>query len=210
MIPANSRYRGLGRHRRLSPRRRHRLEKLRPAGVLRPARLSRRRPARGRSQVRCATDIFLRLRSTATAHDIAWFEYASYLAASSLRRVLEAVRVGATDFEMLSASAYDGFPLSVHMTLKTGDNRISLASARGERACLGDRFSCGIGLRGANCCRVGWIARRAADLPAAARDYAEAYAGPYLQAMAAWFSALHLESTGADLHDAIQTGSPSF
>lgn len=160
--------------------------------------------------VTCATKIVLDLRQTATALDIAWFEYANHLASSCMRRVLCAAREGATDFEMLAASGYDGFPLSVHMTLKTGNNRISLASARGERARLGDRFSCGIGFRGANCCRVGWIAHDAPELPPAARDYVEAYAGPYLEAMAAWFSALRLDATGADLHEAIQSRFPVF
>jgi hypothetical protein len=89
------------------------------------------------------------------------------------------------------------------MTLKCGANRVSLASARGERVVRGGRFSCGISYWGANCCRAGWVAEGPGDLPAEARDYIEAFASPYFDAMAAWFQRLRIGVAGGELHRAI-------
>ena len=58
--------------------------------------------------------------------------------------------------------------------------------ARGERARTGDRFSCGLGFYGANCCRCGWVAESAEHAP----DGVEDFALRYFEAMAAWFGLL--------------------
>jgi Xaa-Pro aminopeptidase len=148
------------------------------------------------------------LRATASATDIAFFEWTNTLASEGMKRVLRAIRPGALDFELLEEARYNGVPLGCHMTLKCGANRVSLASARGERAERGGRFSCGICYWGANVCRCGWVAESEADLPPEARDYVEAFAGPYFDAMAAWFAALRIGSTGGALHDAIHARLP--
>jgi hypothetical protein len=43
------------------------------------------------------------------------------------------------------------------------------------------------------------VAESADDLPAAARDYVEAFAGPYFEAMAEWFAHLRLGTSGGAL-----------
>jgi hypothetical protein len=145
------------------------------------------------------------LRTWASAEDIVWFEWTGVLASEAMKRVLLGVREGATDFSMLQAAGHNGVPLSIHMTLKTGDNRISLASARGETARAGDRFSCGIGYWGANCCRCGWVAQSAEQAPAGVEEFALRY----FDAMAAWFEALRIGASGDDLHRAIHDRLPA-
>lgn len=147
-------------------------------------------------------------RQTAAPQEIAFFEWTNTLASDGMARVLRAIRPGARDHDLLAEARYPGVPLSAHMTLKCGSNRVSLASARGERVVKGGRFSCGIAYWGANCCRCGWVAEGSADLPAEAAGYVERFAGPYFEAMAAWFDALRIGSTGAALHDAIHTRLP--
>jgi Xaa-Pro aminopeptidase len=149
--------------------------------------------------VRDFTRALIDLRTWASPEDIAYFEWSGMLASEAMKRVLASVREGASDFEMLEAARHNGAPLSIHMTLKTGTNRISLASARGERARIGDRWSCGIGYWGANCCRCGWVARNASDAP----DGVEEFALRYFEAMGAWFGALRIGATGNELHRAI-------
>jgi hypothetical protein len=56
---------------------------------------------------------------------------------------------------------------------------------------------------GANCCRAGWIARSQRELPATARDYVGAFAGPFFAAMGAWFGELRIGVSGDRLHRAI-------
>jgi hypothetical protein len=89
------------------------------------------------------------------------------------------------------------------MTLKCGSNRVSLASARGERVVRGGRLSCGICYWGANCCRAGWVVEGPEELDEAARDYVDAFAGPYMDAMTEWFGKLRVGVCGAELHNAI-------
>lgn len=151
----------------------------------------------------------LELRQRAAPQEIAFFEWTNTLASDGMARVLKAIRPGALDYELLAEARYLGVPLSAHMTLKCGANRVSLASARGERVVRGGRFSCGIAYWGANCCRCGWVAENPADLPPEAEGYVERFAGPYFQAMAAWFEALRIGTAGAALHDAIHSRLPS-
>jgi Xaa-Pro aminopeptidase len=143
------------------------------------------------------------LRTTASAGEIAFFEWTNMLASDGMKAVLRALRPGAVDYDLLREARYCGLPLACHMTLKCGGNRVSLASARGERLERGGRFSCGIAYWGANVCRCGWVAEGPEDLPEAARGYVDEFAGPYFAAMGAWFAALRIGSTGGALHEAI-------
>jgi Xaa-Pro aminopeptidase len=145
------------------------------------------------------------LRTAAAAEEIVFFEWTGTLASDGMRRVVEAVEPGALDHDLLKRVEYNGAPLGCHTTLKCGGNRVSLASARGERVVRGGRFSCGICYWGANCCRAGWVAEGPADLPDVARGYVEAFAGPYMDAMAAWFERLRIGAPGGELHDAIHS-----
>jgi Xaa-Pro aminopeptidase len=143
------------------------------------------------------------LRTVATAEEIVYFEWTGTLASDGMRRVLEAVEPGAVDHDLLKRAEYNGVPAGCHMTLKCGSNRVSLASARGEQVVRGGRLSCGICYWGANCCRAGWVVEGPEELDEAARDYVDAFAGPYMDAMAAWFGKLRVGARGAELHDAI-------
>ncbi|MBL0159382.1 MAG: M24 family metallopeptidase [Bryobacterales bacterium] len=149
------------------------------------------------------------LRTVATPEEIAFFEWTNTLASEGMKRVLAAIQPGARDYDLLEHARYNGVPLSAHMTLKCGANRVSLASARGERVTRGGRFSCGIAYWGANCCRCGWVAEGPADLPPEAQGYAEHFAGPYFAAMAAWFQSLHIGAPGSALHHAIHSRLPA-
>jgi Xaa-Pro aminopeptidase len=160
------------------------------------------------NQTALLTDPASGLRLIASAHDLALFEFHATLAGDGMRRVLDALKPGVSDFELLEQVRYPGVPLNCRMTLKCGANRLSLASARGERLERGGRFSCGIGYWGANCCRAGWAAESPADLPAGARDYLDMFAGPYFDAMAAWLETLAIGATGGALHAAVHSRLP--
>ncbi len=164
--------------------------------------------AAGYENVVNATRLLIELRQEAAPQEIAFFEWTQTLASEGMKRVLRSIRSGAMDYELLEEARYNGVPLACHMTLKCGRNRASLASACGERVVRGGRFSCGICYWGANCCRCGWVAESAADLPEAARGYVEEFAGPYFEAMGAWFEALRIGATGGDLWRAIHERLP--
>ena len=145
------------------------------------------------------------LRTFATAKDIAWFEYSNILASEGMRRVLQGVREGITDHELVALAGFNGFPQGCHWGLKTGAKRISLASPNGSRVVKGYPLSGNVCYRGSNCCRSGWVAAGPQDLPEPARDYAGAFAGPYFSAMGAWFAALKVDAPAGDLDAAIRS-----
>lgn len=152
------------------------------------------------------------LRTFSTATDIAFCEASNVVASEGLRSMIaklpEAVRGGWTDFELAAHAGYQGLPQGCHWTLKTGKNRTSLSSANGSIVERGQPLSTNICYWGSNCCRAGWVAESAADLPAEARDYVEAYVGPYFAAMAGWFERLRIGTPGGELESWITSQLP--
>jgi len=149
------------------------------------------------SLVTDATEIFQHsgtgLRSFCTASEIAAFEHSNILASNGMSRMIRAIRIGMTDHELAEHMGFNGMPHSCHWTVKTGPHRISLASASGAVVERGQPLSANIGLRGANCCRVGFVAEDERDAPT---GYVEQFVGPYVAAMGEWFSMLRIGVLG--------------
>jgi hypothetical protein len=158
----------------------------------------------GRESVVNATDLLMHpdhgLRTFCSPSEIAYFEYTSVLASDGMRRLLFGVREGMRDHELAELVRWNGEPLSCHMTLVTGDNRErGLSGPIGARVRRGDPLATNLAYWGSNVCRAGWVAEGPEDLPAPARDYVEAFAGPYFDVMAEWFSLLRLGMPGGRL-----------
>ena len=150
-----------------------------------------------------AADLFidphLGLRTFATAREIAWYEYVNVLASEGMKRMIRNIREGMTDHELAAYLGYNGLPMGCHWGLKTGPNRISLASPHGAVVARGNPLSANVCFWGGNCCRAAWVAESAADLPLEARDYVEAFAGPYFEAMVEWFGMLRIGMPGGEI-----------
>ena len=158
----------------------------------------------GREAVVNATALMMHpgygLRAKCSPLEIAQFEYANILASEGMKRMLFGLRTGMTDNELASRIGYGGEPFSCHMTLVTEANRkLGLSSPVGARIGLGSPLATNIAYWGSNICRAGWVANSAEDLAPAARDYVEAFAGPYFAAMAEWFQLLKIGTPGGKL-----------
>ncbi|NUB44723.1 M24 family metallopeptidase [Fertoebacter nigrum] len=144
------------------------------------------------SRVENATDLLMHpghgLRCTVDADEIARLEFANHMAATALRRMVFAFRDGMVDFDAYRAAQVGGLPLGCHPTFATGARaEQGLSGPTGEVLRRGNAISFNICHWGANICRAGWLAETEADLPAAARDYLGAFAGPYVAALSDWF-----------------------
>jgi hypothetical protein len=152
-----------------------------------------------------ATDLLINpndgLKTYCSANDIAWFEYTNVLASEGVRRMLFGMREGMTDHDVIKFSEFNGVPLGCHMTVKTGKNRIGLTSPIGETLRRGQGISVNISYWGCNICRVGWLAFSEADLPPAAQDYVQNFAGPYFEAMSQWFAYLKIDADAAEIYE---------
>ncbi len=156
----------------------------------------------GRENVTNATAILMHpdsgLRTFCSPAEIAYFEYANVLASQGMSRMVFGVRVGMTDHELAKLAGYNGVPLGCHMTLATGDLP-GLSGPVGRTLQRGIPLSTNLCYWGSNCCRAGWVASSADDLPPDARDYVEAFAGPYFEVMSEWFGLLRIGTPGGEL-----------
>jgi Xaa-Pro aminopeptidase len=162
----------------------------------------------GRDAVVNATALLMHpghgLRTRCSASEIAFFEYTSVQASEGLKRMLFGLRPGMTDNELAGLSGYNGEPFSCHMTLVTEANRnLGLSGPVGSVIRLGSPLATNIAYWGSNICRAGWVARSAEDLLPAARDYVDAFAGPYFEVMAEWFRLLRIGARGGKLAELI-------
>jgi Xaa-Pro aminopeptidase len=158
----------------------------------------------GREAVVNATALMMHphigLRTRCSPSEIAFFEYTSVLASEGMKRMLFGLRPGMTDNELAELSGYNGDALSTHMTLVTEANRnLGLSGPVGARIALGSPLATNIAYWGCNVCRAGWVAQSAEDLVPAARDYVDAFAGPYFEVMAQWFGLLKIGTPGGKL-----------
>lgn len=155
----------------------------------------------GSSHVTNATALFMNprdgLRAICSAEEIAYFEYTNVLASEGLTRMLHGLREGMTDFAVVQLAGINGVPLSCHVTFATGANRaLGLTGPTGEIIRRGEPLSANLAYWGSNSCRAGWIATTAQDLPTAAQDYVENFAGPYFAIMAEWFALMRIGTPG--------------
>jgi hypothetical protein len=167
----------------------------------------------GREHVVNATDIFMHpdygLRTFCSPAEIAYFEYTNVLASEGMKRVLFGLREGMLDYDVVRLYGYNGEPLGCHPTMVTGANQDRpLGGPVGAVIRRGEPMATNICYWGSNCCRAGWIAWSPRDLPPAAQDYVEQFAGPYVEAMAAWFGLLTIGRRGDDLARAIDERLP--
>ncbi|MDP3525248.1 MAG: M24 family metallopeptidase [Hoeflea sp.] len=140
------------------------------------------------------------LRTIADADDIALFEHANSVVSQSVRAMIFAMRDGISDFDVVKAAGLNGMALGCHPTFCTGETAaLGLAGPSGAILRRGQPLSFNLCVWRANCCRAGWLARDAGDLPHAAQDYVETFAGPYVQALDRWFSMMRPGVPGGDV-----------
>lgn len=140
------------------------------------------------------------LRTYADADDIAQFEYANSVVSRAMRAMIFAMKDGITDFEAYAAAGMNGLPLGCHSTFCTGPTAaLGLSGPMGNVLRRGAPLSANLCIWRANCCRAAWLASSAADLPEDARDYVEAFAGPYALALDRWFSMMRPGVVGGDV-----------
>jgi Xaa-Pro aminopeptidase len=161
-----------------------------------------------------ATALFMHpgtgLRSLVTVDEIARLEFANHMAAAAVRRMAFAFREGMSDFAAVEAGAIGGLPLGCHVTFATGTKPFGLSGPTGERLERGRTLSFNVCHWGANVCRAGWVAEGPEDLPTEARDYVEAFVGPYLEAMNLWCGLMRPGIPGGEVQAAMDAALPGF
>ena len=153
------------------------------------------------------------LRVVNEVEQLACFEWAACQTSDGVRRLLAGLRPGMTEQEAVRLLRWNGAPLSCHLMLTAGPRASLGLLSPGDRVIQrGDRLTTAFGIWGALNCRAGFVVEDAAELPAAIRDYVERLVGPYFEAIAEWYAALHVGQTGGALQAIIdrRLGDPFF
>jgi hypothetical protein len=153
------------------------------------------------------------LRVVNEVEQLAALEWAACQTSDGVRRLLTGLQPGMTEREAVRLLRWDGTPLSCHLMLTAGPRASLGLLSPGDRPIeRGDRFTTAFGIWGALTCRAGFVVEDAAELPAAIRDYVDRLVGPYFEAVAEWYEALHVGQTGGLLQAIIdrQLGDPFF
>lgn len=144
---------------------------------------------------------------------LAAFEYAACQTSQGIRQLLTSLTPGMREYELARLLGWSGSPLSCHLMLAAGPRAsLGLVSPGDRRVERGDRFTVAFGIWGALNCRAGFVVEDCRELPSNIRDYSERLVGPYFEAVAEWYSALHVGQTGATLQAIIdrRLGDPFF
>jgi hypothetical protein len=153
------------------------------------------------------------LRVINEVEQLAAFEYAACQTSQGLRRLVFGLRPGMTEREAVRLLDWNGMPLSCHLMLSAGPRAALGLLSPGDRPIgRGDPFTVAFGIWGALNCRAGFVTEDAAGLPREIGDYVDRLVGPYFEAVAAWYEALHVGQTGGALQAIIDRhlGDPFF
>ena len=137
------------------------------------------------------------LRAIVDADQIALNEWGAARASQAVRRIVEAVRLGATELEAAGAMGYAGEVLTAHVMLATGDSGrdvIGLRSPGGRVVKAGDGIAAAVGYWGGLSARAGLIAEHDAAFLKTATAYFEG--------LSAWYDAADIGVTGGAIFDA--------
>ncbi len=156
-----------------------------------------------------AADLFMSaadgLRVINEVGQLAWFEHAACSTSNGVRRLLHGLEPGMREREAVGLLGWNGTPLSCHLMLTAGDRAtLGLLSPGDRRISRGDRFTVAFGIWGALNCRAGFVVGDAGELPSGIGDYVERLVGPYFEAIAEWYGALHVGQTGGALFEIVR------
>src|ERR1035437_8235647 len=152
-------------------------------------------------------------RVISEVEQLAAFEFAACQTSDGVRGVLTGLRPGMTESEAVRLLRWNGMPLSCHLMLSAGPRAsLGMLSPGDRKIERGDPFTVAFGVWGALNCRAGFVVAGADELPGGIADYVGRLVGPYFEAIAEWYAALHVGQTGGVLQQIIdrRIGDPFF
>lgn len=153
------------------------------------------------------------LRTVAEIDQLASLEFASSQTSEGVRNLIFNLTPGISESEAVRLLRWDGTPLSCHLMLTAGPRAtLGLLSPGDRRLERGDRFTTAFGVWGALTCRAGFLVEGPGELLPGIADYVDRLVGPYFEAVAEWYEALHVGQTAGALYEIVRRhiGDPFF
>ena len=140
------------------------------------------------------------LRAEVEIEELARFEFLATHGSESVKRVVFGLKPGMTEFEAASLMQPLGYPLCCHPMLSTGERaRFGVGSPSDAVIERGAMFTTAFGYQGSLTARAGFVVESADELPADARDYADAFVARYWEAAAEWYETIGIGVIGGEL-----------
>lgn len=140
------------------------------------------------------------LRSVSNADQIAAFEWAAARASRAVLSIVRAAEPGTSELAAVAAMGYEGDPLSAHVMFASGPEvAVGLRSPTDRVLELGDAATTAVGFWGGLSCRAGLVDEARPTPEGHAADYLERLAIPYWRAIAGWYEAVTLGTTGGEI-----------
>ncbi len=134
------------------------------------------------------------LRSTASASQIAQFEWGASRASRGVMSIVRDSRPGMTEYDLAALLRYAGEPMSTHLIIASSSSKLNgLRSASDRTVSEGDAVVAGVGYWGGLCARAGLMT---ASPPA---EFMSELVEPYFAAVAAWWSNVAIGVTAGEL-----------
>jgi len=140
------------------------------------------------------------LRSQIEIEELARFEFLATHSSESVKRVIFGLKPGMTEFEAASLMLPLGYPVCCHPMLSTGERaRFGLGSPSDTVIERGAMFTTAFGYQGSLTARAGFVVESADELPAGAKDYADAFVARYWEAAAEWYETIGIGVSGGEI-----------
>jgi Xaa-Pro aminopeptidase len=156
-----------------------------------------------------ASDIFMDvahgLRHHNCLEELVRFEWASTRTSTSLKNLLQQLKLGIREYELAKNFASDGLPYSCHPMVSSGKKAsMGLSSPSANRVALADPFTCALGVWGALTARAGLVAANNTLLDETLSKFYEAYWKGYFETVVAWYEAIGIGVSAGEVTEAVE------
>lgn len=144
------------------------------------------------------------LRTTASAHQLAVFEYAASISSASVGQAVWNLARGSRADRIADGLSTGGVELSVHKMVNFGDKTArALTSPTPQQLAVGDAYQIALGVRGGLTCRAGVFAASEADLPGAVGGRYLELARSYFDVLVTWYQTVRVGATAGEVFTAV-------
>ena len=139
--------------------------------------------------------------------DLVFHEIAGTKSSERVKNVIWNLKPGISEIEASQYLTIDGDPLSAHVNVNFGAERVlmGLASPGYERKLqIGDVINIALGYRHSMVARTGLYTRDEKEVPNSMRDIVQNFYIPYFTALANWYESLKIGVTGGEVYNQVK------
>lgn len=146
------------------------------------------------------------LRCNLTHHEIARFEFMSNYLSNQMKKVINSLKIGISEVEVLSVFDFKGIPFVFHPCVNFGPERVLLGVASpsfSRNLKLGDVVTIALGVEGSAITRTGYAVSSIDDFSDSMKDIINDFYFPYFKALKAWYESIRIGTHSIKVYDSV-------